>query len=173
MTKEEIMQENTRLAAEIQGLKKKVEACEESRAFWKREWRLSEDGNFKAQAYIRKLEDQRTLDTLNMAGYKHTIDSMHKMMFEAESQRRRDAIDGQGAMEERDNQIVSLQAEMKMLQGLLHHRTERYFELLNAVESKWPGENRHTTALRYIRSIEHPGPPTPRGAGPSERDYCL
>lgn len=30
-----------------------------------------------------------------------------------------------------------------------------YSELLMAVESKYPGESRHETALRYIRSQEH------------------
>ena len=30
-----------------------------------------------------------------------------------------------------------------------------YGELLMAVESKYPGETRHETALRYIRSQEH------------------
>ena len=30
----------------------------------------------------------------------------------------------------------------------------KYAELLYAVESKWPGESRHETALRYIRERE-------------------
>lgn len=40
---------------------------------------------------------------------------------------------------------------------------EKYNELLYAVESKWPDESRHETALRYIRQAERRigGPSTP------------
>jgi len=34
---------------------------------------------------------------------------------------------------------------------------KRYNELLMAVESKFPGETRHQTALRYIRDRENSG----------------
>jgi len=30
-----------------------------------------------------------------------------------------------------------------------------YYQLMLAVESKYPGESRHDTALRYIREAEH------------------
>lgn len=30
----------------------------------------------------------------------------------------------------------------------------KYYELIMAVDSKWPGESRHETALRYIRERE-------------------
>jgi len=36
----------------------------------------------------------------------------------------------------------------------LHKISERYQELLYAVESKYPGESRHDTVLRYIRDRE-------------------
>jgi hypothetical protein len=36
----------------------------------------------------------------------------------------------------------------------LRRDAERYRELLFAVESKFPGESRHETALRYIRKVE-------------------
>jgi hypothetical protein len=34
--------------------------------------------------------------------------------------------------------------------------SEKYHELLMAVERKFPGESRHQTALRYIRRAEEP-----------------
>jgi hypothetical protein len=55
--------------------------------------------------------------------------------------------------------------EMKRIAELEQQLTERekqiaakdalYHELLMAVESKWPGESRHQTALRYIKQSEH------------------
>jgi len=40
------------------------------------------------------------------------------------------------------------------LKQQLATRQTLYHELLMAVESKWPGETRHQTALRYIRQAE-------------------
>jgi hypothetical protein len=34
-------------------------------------------------------------------------------------------------------------------------RCDEYFELIMAVETKYPGETRHQTALRYIAEAEH------------------
>ncbi len=42
---------------------------------------------------------------------------------------------------------------------------EKYQELLYAVASKFPGESRHQTALRYILNMEHGGTDGQRAAG--------
>ncbi len=36
----------------------------------------------------------------------------------------------------------------------LEDRADKYYELLYAVQNKFPGETRHETALRYIQQAE-------------------
>jgi hypothetical protein len=46
---------------------------------------------------------------------------------------------------------------MTRLQNLLRaykDLSDKYYELLGAVDNKYPDETRHETALRYIRSAE-------------------
>jgi len=63
-------------------------------------------------------------------------------------------------MREQDADSVSVKLvldqmrEIASLKQQLAARQTLYHELLMAVESKWPGETRHQTALRYIRQAE-------------------
>jgi hypothetical protein len=51
-----------------------------------------------------------------------------------------------------DIQVAEAQTESDELSRL----RDRYNELIFAVGTKWPGETRHETALRYIKRMEEP-----------------
>ena len=140
---------NEELGRENQGLKRQVRALEDSRAFWKREWRLSEAYEKKSADYIKTLEDDRTLAALNISAYKHALNACQNVIFAMEGQRKSDAQDGQSAMDECNNTII-------LLKKLLKHRSDLYFELLGGVGNKCLGETRHETAMRYIKQAEQP-----------------
>lgn len=55
---------------------------------------------------------------------------------------------------EKDQYEKWLAEKIQSLQTQLEERTEKYQEIMMAVESKYPNETRHETALRYIKSCE-------------------
>jgi len=62
--------------------------------------------------------------------------------------------DGWEACEACHGIVDGKHTEAESLRQQLAARQTLYHELLMAVESKWPGETRHQTALRYIRQAE-------------------
>ena len=63
-----------------------------------------------------------------------------------------DKHDLAGVLAKIDAQIAAAQAQQPA--AAVPETEAKYAELLYAVESKWPGESRHETALRYIRERE-------------------
>ena len=58
-----------------------------------------------------------------------------------------------------------LEKEVADLRAKLDEVERKYHELIMAVGTKWPGESRHETALRYIKSAEHVGAAAQKGTG--------
>ena len=83
------------------------------------------------------------IDRLKEAGWKDTCDAQHDNIF--------------GLWKELLIAKTEPVAEVPCSVGLsaeLAEVKEKYYELLMAVQSKFPDETRHETALRYIRNAE-------------------
>jgi hypothetical protein len=65
-------------------------------------------------------------------------------------------------LESRFESMTRLIAEMAEIES-------KYMELLYAVASKFPGESRHQTALRYIRERETVTADTPQSTGTTDK----